>query len=45
MGEGFRVWTFGIDALLEVLAREPVASVLTSLTIDSPDLGGKVRFR
>lgn len=36
---GFRVWTFGMDVPFEVLAREPVASKLVSLTIDGPDTG------
>ena len=36
---GFRVWTFGISFSFEVLAEEPVASKLVSLSIDGPDMG------
>jgi hypothetical protein len=38
-GEGFRVWAFGMDVPFTVLAREPVARQLVSLSIDGPDLG------
>lgn len=38
-GVGFRVWAFGLDVPLDVLARDPVARALVSLTIDSSDVG------
>lgn len=38
-GDGFRVWVFGIDVPITVLAREPVARALVSLTFDCPDMG------